>query len=73
MIREKIFDFFLGHLDESNMSASAGTVKIIGSVDDLKHEKNTDDNCDMITFICAGMSSGTEGPHTYLARGKRND
>jgi hypothetical protein len=64
IIKEKRIDHFLGNLDESNMSASAGTVKIIGSADVKKHEKNTDDNRDTITVIRAGMSSGTEGPRT---------
>ena len=43
-IKAMLLDYFLGNLDEANMSASCGTVRIVGSADIKKHEMNMDDN-----------------------------
>ena len=66
-----LIDYFWGNFDKSNMSASEGTVKIIGAADVKRHEKNMDDNRESVTIIHAGVAGGAGGPRICLAKGKR--
>lgn len=64
---------FMINLDETGVLASEGTVKIVGSGDRKKHEKNMDDACDSITIIRIGSAAGVSGPWIFLCRGKKLD
>ena len=65
-------DFFFGNLDETCLMANAdGTVRVIASASKKKTEKNTDDSRASITSLRIGLSSGTQGPFTFLAKGTR--
>ncbi len=50
--------------------ANEGNVKVVGSAEVNKHNKNTDDNHDSITVIRCGVSSDHEGPHIFLVKAK---
>ena len=66
----KIQKYFVGNLDESSMTGSAGKVKVLASVDKRKQEKIMDDCRDSITVVRTGSAAGTPGPLFVLAAGK---
>ena len=64
----QIQKYFVGNLDESSMTGSAGKVKVLASVDKRKQEKIMDDCRDSsITVVRTGSAAGTSGPLFVLA------
>jgi hypothetical protein len=47
----KLQPHFQINLDEAGVLGSAGILQIIGLTEVKKHEKNTQDNCDLITVV----------------------
>lgn len=66
----KLYDLFVDNVDAAWFMANEGNVKVVGSAEVKKHEKNTDDNHDSITIIRCGVSSNHEGPRFFLVKAK---
>jgi hypothetical protein len=58
---EKVRAHFLGNAEETCILANEGTIKIVGSADKKKHEKNMDVSRDSLTILCSGLASSTSG------------
>jgi hypothetical protein len=67
---DKLRDGLTWNLDESCLRVEYGTLKIIGSTERKKHEKNTSDSQLSITVVRINLAAGVEGPHFYLGKGK---
>ena len=70
---EKVKAHFSGNADETCIMSNEGTIKVVGSAEKKKHEKNMDDSRDSITILRSGLASGTSGPWIFLAKGKTLD
>ena len=62
---------FMLNLDETCIMVSDRVFAIISDGQTRKHEKIMDDNRCPITVVHVGSASGSSGPQTYLAAGKR--
>ena len=71
--KSKTVDRFWGNTDENSMTASGGTIKILGSNFVKTHDLNTNDNHDSITINHSGSASGAEGPRMFLIKSKKVD
>jgi hypothetical protein len=70
----KVMEHFIFNLDKTSVLGNKGTLKVIGAADKKKHEKNMDDNQRQYhNCSFCGSAGGSEGPQTYLAKGKRMD
>ena len=67
---ESNIDYFTLNLDKTCFLASDGIVRVIGSINKKKHEKNIGDCRDSITVVRVGSAAGIDGPRIYLAKGK---
>lgn len=47
--------------------------KVLGAADKMKHEKNTDDNCDSITIIHDNTVAGSKAPRNFMGKRKKLD
>jgi hypothetical protein len=63
-------DHFQMNMDETNCVASDGVMKIVGSHDRTKHDKETADSRLSITALAIGAASGDGGPVVVLTKGK---
>ena len=71
---EHFQDHFFGNMDETCLMANAdGEIRVLASAAKKKTEKATDDCRSSITSLRVGMTSGTQGPFTFLAKGLKMD
>lgn len=70
---EVMHHFVVGGDETCVMANHAGDVKIIGSVDVKKHEKNVDDSrCSIhVTMYRTGTASGNQGPTMFILAGEK--
>ena len=57
------------NLDELCMMASDGIIKVLGSADKNKHEKNIAGSRFSVTTVRVGSAAGVDGPRVYLSKG----
>lgn len=69
---DRLRDGLTWNLDETCFRAEDGVLKIIGSNERKKHEKNTSDSRLSITVVRIGSAAGIEGPRIYLGKGKED-
>jgi hypothetical protein len=67
----QIQDHFQMNMDEYNCVASDGILRIVGSYDRKKHDKESADCRLSITALVVGNAAGTTGPVTVLGKGKK--
>ena len=57
------------NIDESCMMASDAIIKVLGSADKNKHEKNIAGSWFNVTTVRVGSAAGVDGPRVYLTKG----
>jgi hypothetical protein len=67
---KKLQPFFQINLDEAGVLGSTGVLQVVGSAEVKNHEKNTLDNCDLVTIVRIGSAGGTSGPWIFLTKQK---
>ena len=69
LVLKELQNYFTLNLDESCVVASEGVLSVIGSAHKSKHEKNLQDNQEIITIVQVGSAANVDGPRIYLAKG----
>ena len=66
----KLQPHFQINLDETGVLGSTGILRVVGSAEVKKHEKNTQDNRDSITIVRIGNAAGNSGLWFFLIKQK---
>jgi hypothetical protein len=64
----KLQPYFQINLDEMGVLGSNGILRVVGSAKVKKHEKNTQDNRDLITIVGIWGTAGTSGPWFFVIK-----
>ena len=68
----ELIDHFVVGADEAClMTDNYGSVRVFGSTDKKKHERNASDHRASITMYRSGVTSGHNGPTAFLMKGKK--
>ena len=59
---KELKNYFTLNLNDSCVMASEGIMHVIGNAEKTKHEKNIQDDCDIITTVWVGSAGNVDGP-----------
>ena len=61
--------YFQLNLDETSFFCNEVYLKVLGSKDKTRHEKNCSDSRFLVTVLMVGSAAGVNGPVIFLAKG----
>ena len=56
-------------MDETSFLCNEGEIKVLGSKDKPRHDKNFSDSRFSIIVLCVGSAAGVNGPVIFMAKG----